>query len=100
MIRIMQMAALEFPSDLFRRKNVGTPMRAPRPKQMSCRFVRLNITLDLTDDKSFGTGTYAMFVGFLWFRIHLHIEKRLSVQERRLKQKYLVVRRRKKYLLF
>jgi hypothetical protein len=39
------------------RKKSGTPRVAPLPKQMSCRFVRLNMTLDLTAFRSFGIGT-------------------------------------------
>ena len=39
------------------KKKSGTPMSAPLPKQMSCRFVRLNSTLVFTLVKSFGTLT-------------------------------------------
>ena len=42
---------------LLQRKNKGTPSAAPEPKQISWRFVRLNITFVLTAFKSFGTGT-------------------------------------------
>ena len=41
------------------RKKTGTPNSAAPPKQMSCLFVRLKNTLDLTLDKSLGTGIYA-----------------------------------------
>ena len=39
------------------RKNRGTATAAPPPKQMSWRFVRLNITFVFTAFRSFGTGT-------------------------------------------
>ena len=42
---------------LLHRKNSGTATAAPEPKQMSWRFVRLNITFVLTAFKSLGTGT-------------------------------------------
>ena len=47
------------PPESRRTKNSGTPMRAAVPKQSSCRFVRLNATLDLTLVKSRGTEIYA-----------------------------------------
>ena len=37
------------------RKNDGTPMSAAREKQISCRLVRLNMTLLLTFVRSRGT---------------------------------------------
>ena len=49
-------AALVFIT-LLHRKNRGTATAAPEPKQMSWRFVRLNMTFVLTAFKSFGTGT-------------------------------------------
>ena len=54
---IMHMAAVLVPAGPFKRKNSGTPMSAPLPKQMSCRRVRLNATLVLTFVRSLGTGT-------------------------------------------
>ena len=50
---------LMLPVAFFIRKKTGTPISAAPPKQMSCRFVRLKNTLDLTLDKSLGTGIYA-----------------------------------------
>jgi len=50
---------LTFPVTFFIRKKAGTPISAAPPKQMSCLFVRLKNTLDLTLDKSLGTGIYA-----------------------------------------
>ena len=50
---------LTFPVAFFIRKNVGTPINAAPPKHRSCRLVRLKNTLDLTLDKSLGTGIYA-----------------------------------------
>ena len=47
------------PPESRRTKNSGTPMRAAVPKQSSCRFVKLNATLDLTLVKSRGTEIYA-----------------------------------------
>ena len=58
----MTSAAVLTPKGAFNKKKAGTPRSAPPPKQMSCRFVRLNSTFVLTFDKSFGTGTYAMCV--------------------------------------
>ena len=55
-IIIMMDAALVFIT-LLHRKNRGTAIAAPEPKQMSWRFVRLNMTFVLTAFKSFGTGT-------------------------------------------
>ena len=55
-IIIMIAATLVF-IKLLHRKNRGTPTAAPEPKQMSCLFVRLNITFVLTVLKSLGTGT-------------------------------------------
>jgi len=52
----MMDAALVFIT-LLHRKNRGTAIAAPEPKQMSWRFVRLNMTFVLTAFKSFGTGT-------------------------------------------
>ena len=54
---IISMAAVLVPRGFRSRKNSGTPTRAPQPKQISCRFVRLNITFDRILLKSFGTLT-------------------------------------------
>ena len=43
-----------------RMKKSGTPIIAPPPKQMSCRFVKLKRNFIFTFVRSFGTGTYAM----------------------------------------
>ena len=54
---IMVMAErLTFPVLFFTRKKIGTPINAAAPKHKSCRFVRLKMILDLTRDKSRGTG--------------------------------------------
>jgi hypothetical protein len=50
---------LTFPVAFFIRKKTGTPISAAPPKHRSCRLVRLKNTLDLTLDKSLGTGIYA-----------------------------------------
>ena len=54
---IMHIAAALFPIGTLSRKNSGTPMSAPLPKQISWRLVRLNATLVFTLVKSLGTGT-------------------------------------------
>ena len=40
----------------------GVAVKSDKPKHISCRFVRLNITFVLTFVRSLGTGTYAMYV--------------------------------------
>lgn len=62
MTRIMQMVATLLLATFRTRKKSGTPIRAPPPKQMSCRLVRLNMTLDLTAFRSLGMGTYAIMI--------------------------------------
>ncbi len=57
MVRIMSMAAEEFPSGSLAAKYRGMPMSRPRLKQMSCRLVRLKRTLLLTLVRSLGTVT-------------------------------------------
>lgn len=52
-------AAVLTPVRDFKRKKSGTPISAPQPKHISCRFVRLNRTFVFTAVKSLGTGTYA-----------------------------------------
>ena len=54
---IMHIAAALLPNGTRSRKNSGTPMIAPPPKQISCRLVRLNATLVFTFVRSLGTGT-------------------------------------------
>jgi len=54
---IMHIAAVLLPIETRSRKNSGTPMIAPPPKQISCLLVRLNATLVFTLVKSLGTGT-------------------------------------------
>ncbi len=56
---IMHMAAVLLPRGRRRRKNSGTPISAPAPKQISWRLVRLNMTFVFTRVRSLGTGTYA-----------------------------------------
>ena len=56
---IMQrVAALELIALLSKKKS-GTPMSAAAPKQMSCRLVKPNMTLDFTFVRSLGIVTYA-----------------------------------------
>ncbi len=57
MVRIITMAAVEFPRGVLVTKYRGTPMSRPMLKQTSCRFVRLNSTLVLTLVRSLGTVT-------------------------------------------
>ena len=54
-ITIITMVAALTPMGFRSRKNVGIPSSAALPKQMSCRFVRLNRSLLLTLDRSLGT---------------------------------------------
>ena len=54
-ITIITMVAALTPMGFRSRKNVGTPSSAALPKQISCRFVRLNRSLLLTLDRSLGT---------------------------------------------
>ena len=54
---IISMAAGLVPRGFRSKKKSGTPTRAPQPKQMSCRLVRLNITFERILLKSFGTLT-------------------------------------------
>lgn len=63
MITTMTIAAADNSSFDFARKKTGIPTAAARAKQMSCRLVRLNMTLVFTRLRSFGTGTKA--IGFL-----------------------------------
>ena len=59
MTNIMPMTAelISAPS-AFVIKKTGVPQRAPDPKHMSCRFVRLNSTFDLTFERSLGIEMY------------------------------------------
>ena len=52
-------ARVVFPAAFFTRKKAGIPISAALPKQINWRLVRLKKTLDLTLDKSRGTGIYA-----------------------------------------
>ena len=63
MITTMTIAAADNSSFDFARKKTGIPTAAARAKQMSCRLVRLDMTLVFTRLRSFGTGTNA--IGFL-----------------------------------
>ena len=56
----MHNAAVVVPTLSFTKKNSGSPIATAALKQISCRFVRLNITLLLIFVKSFGTVTYAI----------------------------------------
>ena len=58
---IITMAAGLVPMLPLSKKKSGTPMSAPLPKQMSCRFVRLNNTLVLTLVKSLEIPLYKSF---------------------------------------
>ena len=57
MTKIMHREAVLLPRGFCSKKNSGTPISAPLPKQINCLLVRLNITLVFTFVKSFGTGT-------------------------------------------
>ena len=57
MTRIMHREAELLPKGFCSKKKSGTPISAPPPKHINCRFVRLNITLVFTFERSFGTGT-------------------------------------------
>ena len=57
MTKIMQSAAALVLICYLSRKNSGTPISAPPPKQISCRLVRFKKTLLFTAVRSFGTGT-------------------------------------------
>ena len=61
LIIISSVAVLE-PNGCRSIKNSGIPTRAPLPKQMICRLVRLKKTLLLTFDRSLGTGTYGILI--------------------------------------
>lgn len=61
------------------RKKSGTPIRAPPPKQMSCRLVRLKQTRDLTAFRSLGMGTYAIIITSVHEKTPFHLERRFSV---------------------
>ena len=54
---IITIAAVLTPVTPLSKKKSGTPISAPPPKQMSCRFVRLKSTLLFTFDRSLGTLT-------------------------------------------
>ena len=60
MASTMHNAAALVPTLPFTKKNSGSPIATAALKQISCRFVRLNITLLLIFVKSFGTVTYAI----------------------------------------
>ena len=60
MASTMHKAAVVVPALSFVKKNSGKPIATAALKQISCRFVRLNITLLLIFVKSFGTVTYAI----------------------------------------
>ena len=55
--RIMQRAATLEATRFLSKKKSGTPTSTAAPKQMSCRRVRPNSTLDFTLVKSFGMVT-------------------------------------------
>ena len=57
MTSIISRAAVLVPRLPWHKKNSGTLMSAPPPKQISCRLVRLKATLDLIFVRSLGTGT-------------------------------------------
>ena len=60
MTTIIQNVAVLDPAVLWSKKKSGTPISTAVPKQMSCRFVSPNMTLDFTFVRSFGTVTYAI----------------------------------------
>ncbi len=57
MTRIIMSAAALVGMLPFTRKNSGTPMSAPLPKQINCLLVRLNITFVFTRVRSLGMST-------------------------------------------
>ena len=68
MMTIIPIAAVLVEAICFIKKNDGTPMSAATLKQISCLFVRLNITLLFTFVRSRGTEIYdaaILFVPFL-----------------------------------
>ena len=62
---IITMTAIVLPMMPLVRKYVGTPIAAAVPKQISCLFVRLKMTLLFTFVKSLGTVTYAIIKNHL-----------------------------------
>ena len=62
---IIQNVAVLDPTVLWSKKKSGTPISTAVPKQMSCRFVSPNMTLDFTFVRSFGTVTYAKLSNLL-----------------------------------
>ena len=67
---IIPIAAVLTAVNCFKRKNDGTPRSAATLKQISCLFVRLNITLLFTFVRSRGTEIYdAAITVFLSFAL-------------------------------
>ena len=64
-ITIIPMTAVLTFTAVLNRKNDGTPMSAAMPKQISCRLVRLNITLLFTFVRSLGTLIYDVAMLYL-----------------------------------
>lgn len=60
MMTTISIAEVEMPRLGLVKKKIGTPAAAASAKQMSWRFVRLNMTFVLTRFRSFGTGTNAI----------------------------------------
>ena len=58
---IINNTATLLPSAILDIKYVGTPTAAADEKHISWRLVRLNATLVFTFERSFGTGTYAIY---------------------------------------
>ena len=65
---IISSTAAEFPIAVRVRKYTGSPTAPAMLKQIICRFVRLNATLVLIFDRSFGTGTYGIRFHLLFIR--------------------------------
>ncbi len=86
-IRIMINVAALFPIFPRRSKNTGIPIPPPMPKQISCRFVKLKRTFVLIFEKSFGTGTYAIFHSFqlAWKMDLLRLPVLNMVKQRRIR---------------
>ena len=57
MTSIISRAAVLVPRLPRHKKNSGTPVSAPPPKQINCRLVKLKATSDLIFVRSLGTGT-------------------------------------------
>ena len=72
MVKIMMRVAALDVMAVFRMKKGGIPSATPLPKQINWRLVRLNMTLVLMRDKSFGTGINGIYL--LWIVIMTSVD--------------------------